>query len=91
MFCPSATVSGTYTPVTESKITTSMEFAEKISGSTFSEIVETVKKYVKDNPGKSAAEITIFIVILVIGGYLILNRNRQTTPPKAKKAAATKG
>ena len=90
MFCPSATVSGTYTPVTESKITTSINEKE-ISSSKNRTFSETVKEYIKNNPGKSAAEITIFIAILVIGGYLILNRNRQTTPPKVKKAAATKG
>jgi len=87
--CPSVSVSANKTSK-ETEILTSINEKE-ISSSKNRTFSETVKEYIKNNPGKSAAEITIFIVILVIGGYLILNRNRQTTPPKVKKAAATKG
>lgn len=87
--CPSVSVSANKTSK-ETEIPTTSIDKKEISSSKSQTISETVKEYIKNNPGKSAAEIT-FIAILVIGGYLILNRNRQTTPPKVKKAAATKG
>lgn len=87
MFCPSASVSA-HKPSAENKITTSTE--EEISNPTFSKIVETVKKYVKDNPGKSAVEIILFIATLTIGGYLIFRPRKpqvhsMVTPPIQQK------
>lgn len=77
--CPSVSVSANKTSK-ETEIPTTSIDKKEISSSKSQTFSETVKEYIKNNLGKSAAEITIFIAILVIGGYLILNRNRQTTP-----------